>query len=112
MDKTLEYLEKTNNLNKPLFISEFGAGAIYGESTFTNAKWTEQYQANLLKELILKFHNEYNVGGTFIWQYCDMYTAFEKELERPRSFNNKGLLDEYRRPKLGYYVVKDIYGKL
>jgi len=112
MEKALENMKKTNNFDKPLFVSEFGAGAIYGESTFTHAKWTEQYQAELLKELIPKFHNEYEVNGTFVWQYCDIYSAFEKELERPRSFNNKGLLDEYRRPKLGYYVVKDIYEKL
>ncbi len=112
MEGALEYLKQTNNSDKPIFISEFGAGAIYGESSFSHAKWTEQYQAELLKELIPKFHNEYNVSGTFVWQYCDIYSAFEKELQRPRTFNNKGLLDEYRRPKLGYYIVKDVYEKL
>ena len=41
-----------------------------------------------------------------------MYSAFEKELERPRSFNNKGIVDEYRRPKLGYYALKNAYEKI
>jgi len=104
-------MERTKSAGKPLFISEFGGGAVFGQSTFTNAKWTEQYQAELLRTLIAKFFDEYNVNGTFVWQYSDMYSAFEMELSRPRSFNNKGLVDEYRRPKLGYYAVKDIYGK-
>lgn len=109
MEKTLENMKRLNSIDKPIFVSEFGAGAIYGQSTFTNAKWTEQYQAELLRTLIPQFFEKYDVSGTFVWQYSDIYTAFEKELERPRTFNNKGLVDEYRRPKLGYYAVKEVY---
>ncbi|MDF2726156.1 MAG: beta-glucuronidase, partial [Paenibacillus sp.] len=29
--------------------------------------------------------------------------------DRARSFNNKGLLNEYRKPKLAYRLVKEIY---
>ena len=29
-----------------------------------------------------------------------------RALQRPRNYNNKGLLDEYRRPKLSYYAVR------
>ena len=112
MNKILDNIDRTNSSSKPLIISEFGAGGIFGQSTFKHAKWTEQYQAELMKTLIPKFFNEYNVCGTFVWQYCDIYTAFEKEMERPRTFNNKGMVDEYRRPKFAYYTVKDIYGKL
>ena len=30
-------------------------------------------------------------------------------LGRPRAFNNKGVMDEYRRPKQGYEAVKAIF---
>jgi beta-glucuronidase len=35
-----------------------------------------------------------------------------KILGRPRGFNNKGIVDEYRRPKQGYAVVKARFGEL
>lgn len=105
-------MEKLDVMDKPLMITEFGAGAVMGQSTFTYAKWTEQYQASLIADLVDKYYNDYDVNGTFVWQYCDMYSAFEKELERPRSFNNKGIVDEYRRPKLGYYALKNAYEKI
>ncbi len=31
---------------------------------------------------------------------------------RPREFNNKGLVDEYRRPKQAFEMVKAIYGEV
>ena len=30
---------------------------------------------------------------------------------RPRTMNNKGIVDEFRRKKLAYNVVKEIFGK-
>ena len=30
---------------------------------------------------------------------------------RPREMNNKGIVDEYRRPKLAYEKVKEIFQK-
>jgi len=31
---------------------------------------------------------------------------------RPREYNNKGITTIHRQPKLAYYIVKEIYGKL
>jgi beta-glucuronidase len=33
-------------------------------------------------------------------------------LGRPRGFNNKGVVDEYRRPKLAYEVVRHRFHKI
>jgi beta-glucuronidase len=33
-------------------------------------------------------------------------------LDRARSYNNKGLVNEYRRPKMAYFAVSDIYNAL
>ena len=33
-------------------------------------------------------------------------------LGRPRGFNNKGVVDEYRRPKLAYDLVRRLYREL
>lgn len=112
MDKIIDNVSREDCSHKPLIVSEFGGGAIYGNTSFNDAKWTEQYQAQLLKTLIPILFEEYKVNGTLVWQYCDIYSSFARELQRPRSFNNKGLVDEYRRPKLGFYAVKDAYENL
>lgn len=95
----------------PIIISEFGAGAIYGESTFEGPKWTENFQEKYLEYTLNLFLQDRDVIGTYIWQYCDIRTARELELSRPRSFNNKGIVNEYRKPKLAYWKVKQIYTK-
>ena len=97
--------------HKPVIISEFGAAAIYGHHTFDNIKWTEEYQAAVMDKCINLFHNDDMFAGCYIWQYCNIRTCEEMGLNRARGFNNKGLLDEYRRPKMAYRKVKEIYTK-
>lgn len=94
---------------KPVVFSEFGAAAVYGHHTFDDLKWTEEYQANMLSECLMAFHRDPMVAGFYIWQFCDMRTSKEMGLNRARSFNNKGLLNEYRRPKMAYFAARQAY---
>lgn len=97
---------------KPLIFSEFGAGAIYGWHDQMNGKWSEPYQARLLDIALRWMWAQPEVAGTAIWQYCDCRVSPERAVMRPREFNNKGLVDEYRRPKQAFEVVKAIYGEV
>lgn len=50
--------------------------------------------------------------GTSLWQFYDTRTYVgpnDVGGGRPRAFNNKGSLDEYRRPKFGYYAVQSVW---
>ena len=50
------------------------------------------------------------IAGVAIWQFSDCRTySSALALGRPRTFNNKGSLDEYRRPKQAVQVVKAIF---
>jgi beta-glucuronidase len=50
------------------------------------------------------------VCGISIWQFCDCRTyANSRALGRPRAFNNKGVFDEFRRPKLAAQTVKKAF---
>ena len=49
--------------------------------------------------------------GVYIWQFCDIRISEEWFGGRPRTMNNKGIVDEYRRRKLSYNVVKRIFEK-
>ena len=79
------------------------------ENTFEEQKWSENFQAKYLEYTLKLFLNDPEVVGTYIWQYCDIRTARELELSRPRSFNNKGIVDEYRKPKQAYWTVRKLY---
>ena len=95
--------------DKPVLMSEFGAAAIYGHHTFDNIRWCEEYQANLLEKSIKLFHEDDLFCGFYIWQFANNRTSIEASWNRARGFNNKGILDEYRRPKMAYFKVKELY---
>lgn len=100
---------------KPIIISEFGGGAIYNFHDVMNVKWSEEYQAQLLTTLLKELENA-QVAGYFIWQFSDTRVSQEGDynwpITRPKSRNNKGIVDEYRRPKMGYYAVKEVLNSL
>ncbi len=94
---------------KPFLVTEIGAGAIYGYRTPTLCKWSEEYQAKALENQIIGVLEQEGCSGIFIWQFCDVRISFEWFGNRPRTMNNKGIVDEYRRRKLSYDVVKRLY---
>lgn len=102
-------VEDGNGKGKPFIVSEIGAGGLYGCHNTYHGKWTEEYQADALSEQVsecLKFSESM---GVYIWQFCDVRVSSEWFAGRPREMNNKGVVDEYRRPKAAYGRVKEIF---
>ena len=96
--------------DKPFILSEIGGGAIYGWHDAMNGPWTEEFQAELLALVCREVVDNDNIAGVSLWQFYDCRTYnCGRALRRPRAFNNKGLLDEYRRPKMAYHRVKQIF---
>jgi beta-glucuronidase len=115
LDRIVASLAEKGQGDKPLIFSEIGAGAIYGWRDWNETRWTEQYQAKLLEMVIrTMFMDRSDICGLSIWQFCDIRTAQDpnRAIKRPRAFNNKGVLDEYRRPKPAYDVVKRLFAEL
>lgn len=106
-----ERRDKLGYSHKPVIFSEFGAAALYGHHTFDDIHWTEEYQARLLTHAINLFHLDSMCCGFFIWQMNDARTCLEAGINRARGFNNKGILNEYRKPKAAYYAVRELYRK-
>ena len=105
-DSYLEFLHEKGFDDKPMIMSEVGAGAIYGFRDRFRTFWTEEYQADLLEEVLNYFFSRDRISGISLWQFIDCRTyACARALGRPRSFNNKGIFDEYRRAKLAAEVV-------
>jgi beta-glucuronidase len=99
-------LYRTQAKNKPLLLSEIGAGALYGHHDHAGQRWSEEYQATLLRRVLQHLANA-ELTGVCLWQLCDTRTTEQREtiLGRPRGFDNTGLFDEYRRPKLAAAAV-------
>lgn len=100
---------ETDGVDKPFLITEIGAGAIYGYRHPSEVKWSEEYQAQAIKKQLEAVLNQEGCSGVYIWQFCDCRVCDSWFGVRPRTMNNKGIVDEYRRPKLSYEVVKDIF---
>ncbi len=101
--------QETEGAGKPFLITEIGAGGLYGYRNAYHSKWTEEYQALTLEKQLNAVLNYGDCCGVYIWQFCDIRVSEEWFAVRPRSMNNKGVVDEYRRRKLSYEVVKQIF---
>lgn len=112
LDAIRASLENRGFGGKPFLVSEIGAGAIYGWRDPLHAHWSEEYQQEYLRVVCEEVVKNPAIAGVALWQFCDGRTyASARALMRPRAFNNKGTLDEYRRPKLAYGTVRSIFRK-
>ncbi|ODM06997.1 glycoside hydrolase family 2 protein [Eisenbergiella tayi] len=101
--------EKTEGTGKPFLVTEIGAGAIYGYRTPAEVKWSEEYQASAIQKQLTAVFGQEGGSGVYVWQFCDGRVCDSWFGTRPRTMNNKGIVDEYRRPKLSYETVKRIF---
>lgn len=97
----------------PALMTEFGGAGIFGDSGWEPRLFSEDYQADILGKSLKLFRADPKISGTYVWQFADTRAQLQSHLphfrDRARSFNNKGLVNEYRKPKLAYRVVKGIY---
>ena len=106
------WMDEVGAAGKPILITEVGAGGIAGyHDPFGRAKWSEERQCDILREQLGAILAHERVCGVFIWQFADVPVAEEWAMHRPKAQNNKGVVDLYRRPKLSYFAVKEIFGK-
>jgi beta-glucuronidase len=106
LDDLVAWTEENGGKGKPYIISEFGAGGIYGFRDMRHVKWSEERQAEIVDENLTVYCNHDVVRGAIIWQFCDCLVTDDNWYGRPKTRNNKGIVDEFRRPKLAFEVVK------
>ncbi len=112
-NQEIEWIKKSGGDNKPIIVSELGAAAIYGYRDRSRCKWSEERQADLIRDNLEVYMNDDRITGVFIWQFADCRVTEEGEwfATRARCHNNKGVVDEYRRPKMAYDTVKEMFKK-
>ena len=106
-DAFIRSLDERGLGGKPFIISEFGAGAIRGWRDRFKAHWSEEFQAEMLGTICRYVMERPRVAGIALWHFADAQTYTSAHaVMRPRTINDKGTLDEYRRPKLAYDQVR------
>ena len=112
-EKQYAWIGTTGGAGKPMIISEFGGAALYGYRDPAHVKWSEERQADILDESLAYYMSSPDVAGIYIWQFADCRVTEESGwfLTRARTRNNKGIFDEYRRPKLAFDTVKRHFKK-
>lgn len=96
----------------PMMMSEFGGAGLKGACSFEQQRWTENYQSLLLTKGIESYFGSDELCGGYIWQFSNTQCQPHFETQRPGGVNNKGMVDEFRRPKLVFETVKQLYCKL
>lgn len=102
---------QTQGAGKPFLVTEIGASGLYGYRSPYATKWSEEFQAKTLQEQLDSVLSFEDCSGVYVWQFCDIRISEEWRGGRPRTMNNKGVVDEYRRPKLCYETVKELFAK-
>lgn len=100
--------------NKPIFISEFGGEALFGNnhgSTEEASNWTEEYQENIFKNQIEMFENAPNLCGVCPWLLFDYKSLGRMHPIFQNGYNRKGLISEKGDKKKAWYVMNDYFLK-
>ena len=110
MVSTIVSLVHTPIHNKPLFYTEFGAGAKYGFHApwEEQAKFSEEKQLYVLDYTIRTLNSIDYVAGWFIWIYRD-FRSFLRQNEYQQGYNRKGIVSgEKNEKKLIYHRLPQI----
>jgi len=98
--------------NKPVFISEFGGEALYGNNDLPSdeaSNWTEGYQEQIYKDQIKMFRTIPNLAGVCPWILFDYKSLGRLNQLYQNGYNRKGLLSEKGEKKKAWYVMKEYF---
>jgi beta-glucuronidase len=110
--KPSEVKWKIDFSNKPVFISEFGAEALYGTRNVPADQasyWSEEYQEQIYKNQIEMFNTIPNLRGVCPWILYDYRSLGRMHPVYQKGYNRKGLISENDEKKKAWHVMNDYF---
>jgi beta-glucuronidase len=110
--KPSETMWKVAFPDKPIFISEFGGEALYGNKnvpTDEAASWSEEYQEQIYKDQIEMFSTIPNLCGVCPWLLFDYKSLGRMNQLYQNGYNRKGLISENGEKKKAWYIMHEYY---
>ncbi|HUN88348.1 MAG TPA: glycoside hydrolase family 2 TIM barrel-domain containing protein [Terriglobales bacterium] len=95
--------------NKPLVMSEFGAGALYGYHGDADTRFTEEYQAAVYEHQVRMLANIPFLRGTTPWILMDFRCPRRPLPDIQDFYNRKGLISDRGQKKEAFYVLQKWY---
>jgi beta-glucuronidase len=111
-DGTPDKLEKVTwqiKYNKPVFISEFGAGAKKGYHGDALTRFSEEYQADLYSKTFPMLDKIPGFSGCTPWIIADFRSPRRQLPGIQDGWNRKGVLDQKGEKKQAWSVLKNYY---
>ena len=99
----------TNTYDKPMIMSEYGAGALQGYHGTAGERWTEEYQAEVYTKNIEMMRGIDFLAGASPWILMDFRSARRHLKKIQKDFNRKGLISEQGHKKKAFYVLREYY---
>ncbi len=95
--------------DKPLIVSEFGAGAKAGLHGSEDERWTEEYQANVYRHQLAMLNRIPQLRGMSPWILMDFRSPNRPLAGIQDYFNRKGLISEQGQKKQAFFVLQKAY---
>jgi beta-glucuronidase len=95
--------------DKPVFVSEFGAGALQGFHGDVNERFTEEYQEQLYKNTMEMLDKIEGFSGCSPWILVDFHSPRRQLPIKQDFFNRKGLVSDRGLKKKAFFVLRDYY---
>jgi beta-glucuronidase len=92
-----------------LLLTEFGADSAPGSYSTSRDLWSEDYHADLLREILTLAKGYARIAGTFPFCFSDYRDPSKVHNGYWNELNLKGLVDYRRNKKLAFNTVKEIY---
>ena len=100
-------------MKKPVFISEFGAGALYGNHGPASERFTEEYMADCYRRNIrMMVERMPGFSGCSPWILKDFRSPRRALNGIQDDYNRKGVISEDGKKKMAYFVLQDWYKQL
>lgn len=102
-------LEWKSVYDKPMVISEFGAGALQGYHGKKDERWTEDFQQSLYENQIKMLTNIDFLRGMSPWILQDFRSPRRHLPDIQDFWNRKGLISDHGVKKKAYHTLKEFY---
>ena len=107
--KSCSKIEWESEYNKPVIMSEFGAGALQGNHGNEIDRWTEEYQDAVYINNIEMLKNIEFLAGTSPWILMDFRSPRRHLRKIQADFNRKGLISEQGVRKKAFFTLMEYY---
>ena len=95
--------------DKPVIISEFGGGALYGWHADDQTRFSEEFQENMYRENLKMLDKIDGLSGLSPWILMDFRSPARYLPGVQDFFNRKGLVSDQGQKKKAFYVMQEYY---